>query len=66
MKVTLAFDLPDERHEMLAALHGSTYESALNDLDREMRNHLKHGTPLTIEDLRRLLHVLLESTPWQD
>lgn len=66
MRVTLTFDLPEEKHEMFAALHGSTYEGVLHELDREMRFHLKHGAPLTIEDLRRLMYDMLRSTTWRD
>lgn len=66
MRVTLTFDLPEDKHEMFAALHGSTYESVLHELDREMRLHLKYGAPLTIEDMRRMLRDLLQSTTWQD
>lgn len=66
MKVTLTFDLPEEKNELLLALHAATLHSALCDLDREFRAHLKHGAELRVACLRRELHDTLAITGWQD
>lgn len=51
MKATLTFDLPEEQHEHLAAVHGMEFCTILWDLDQEFRGWLKHGgAPFTTAD----------------
>lgn len=42
-RVTLTFDLPDERSDMNAALFGQDALLALWDIDNKCRGLLKHG-----------------------
>jgi hypothetical protein len=64
MKVTLTFDLPDERGELLLALHAGQMCSAILDLDRELRLHVKHGAVLDVVSLRRDLWEAMEGSGW--
>jgi len=66
MKVTLTFDLPDERHELMNALYGGTYSYVLSDIDSTIRGSLEYGTPLALEDLREDIREQLAGTPWGD
>ena len=43
MKATLTFDLPDERSEHLAAVHGLDWALVVWTLDQELRARIKHG-----------------------
>ena len=43
MKVTLAFDLPDEKYDLMTALCADDYVSCLIDIDNSLRNTLKYG-----------------------
>ena len=65
MRVTLTFDLPDEKNELLLALHADQICCAILDLDQELRAHLKYGTKLDIGALRSELHESLSETGWQ-
>lgn len=65
MKVTLTFNLPDDTGAMECALHGQTYVCALLDIDDALRSHIKHGSPLTMQELRDQLYELLAATPWR-
>jgi hypothetical protein len=53
LKATLEFTLPDEQYEFDCARRGENAMRILNDLcDRKLRDALKYGTPLTLEELR--------------
>lgn len=61
MKVTLAFNLPDESEELHNALHGTDYRAILQNLDNDLRSKIKHGdlSPEKItllEAIRTLIH----------
>jgi hypothetical protein len=63
-RVTLTFDLPDERGSMQAALAGQDALLALWDIDNKCRGLLKHGnlpeeTDQLIEEIRRLVPMEL-------
>lgn len=73
MKVTLTFDLPEEKDELLSALHSSTYCSTLLNIDREIRSRLKYfnnenAADLVkfLEDLRSSLFHDLAHTNWRE
>ena len=42
-KITMTFDLPDERDDLKLAQRGSDYYCFLFELDNELRSFLKHG-----------------------
>lgn len=42
-EVVMKFNLPEEEHQMRAALNGSKYYSFLWDLDQQLRSWSKHG-----------------------
>lgn len=65
MKVTLTFDLPDERIELFTALCGGQYASALIDIDNFAKACLKHdGDPqAALEDIRQ---AVVESDVWNE
>lgn len=65
MRVTLTFELPDERAELFAALRGGAYASALIEVDNAARGCVKHGADPreTIETIRR---VVCDSRVWED
>jgi len=42
-KLTLTFDLPEERDESLRAVHGGAAFAALYDLDQVLRNKIKYN-----------------------
>lgn len=42
MKLTLQFNLPEEREEAETALHGMRYRIALSDLDNYLRGKIKY------------------------
>jgi len=59
-KGTLTFDLPEEQTEFDMANRAADMWAVLDDLDQELRNHLKyashpewHGE--TVEDIRKIL-----------
>lgn len=59
-KVTLTFDLPEDRSEMHAALFGQDALLALWDIDNKCRGLLKHGdlsedAAQVVEDIRQLV-----------
>lgn len=63
MKVTLSFDLPEERDNLDCALKGNDYKIIINDLDQLLRSKLKYETlseevHLALTDVRRCLHDL--------
>lgn len=74
MRVTLTFDLPEEKDELMTALHAGQYCSVLIDLDTELRAKLKYSSgPDDREDARQFLQELrnnlsseLENTNWRD
>ncbi|MCK5017561.1 MAG: hypothetical protein KAS32_10880 [Candidatus Peribacteraceae bacterium] len=43
MLMTLEFNLPDDRNDMMLALNGGKYWSVLWGLDQKCRAELKHG-----------------------
>lgn len=61
MKLTLTFELPEERDEALLAVHAADLWSTLFDLDNDLRGEIKHGEPnsdrlAALMDIRELLH----------
>ena len=64
MKHTITFDLPEEKEEMLIAVHAMSWALAVWDLDQKLREYLKHGhkfkTPdETLESVREYLNECL-------
>jgi hypothetical protein len=49
--IVIRFRLPDEQHELDAALQGGAAKSALWDIDQACRSLLKHGDPTPAEAL---------------
>lgn len=43
MRATLRFSLPEDQDAMKVAWNGSRYHSAITDLDRFLRNKVKHA-----------------------
>lgn len=43
MKATLSFSLPEEAEEHQIALNGHKYLAVLQDIDRALRDLIKHG-----------------------
>lgn len=61
MKLTLTFELPEERDEALLAVHAADLWSTLFDLDNDLRGEIKHGDHnsdrvAALIDMRELLH----------
>jgi hypothetical protein len=56
MKATLEFQLPEDRHDFLAAIHGSQARAALWEIAQHCRGVLKHGEPS--EELARHMHLI--------
>jgi hypothetical protein len=66
MKGTLIFNLPAENEEFELAQQGWHYKGVVNDLDRMLRNKLKHGNLSdreheSITEIREFLHQCLFS-----
>lgn len=65
MKVTVEYKLPEEHEELEFAMYGWKWQNVCLDLERALRDHLKHGTPLpngrepNAEGIRKLLHDLM-------
>jgi hypothetical protein len=63
-KVTLEFDLIEEREDMEAALNGWKLKMMVWDLDQHLRSELKYNNKLTgetyeaVEKIRERLHEL--------
>lgn len=55
MKAILEFTLPDDQYEYDCARRGQAAICILSDMDRKLRDALKYGTPLTLEELRSWL-----------
>lgn len=60
MKATLEFDLPEDHHEHLLAIHGVNLHGALWNLDQQLRTWVKHGHKFksTEEALEYVRHEL--------
>lgn len=64
---TIQFSLPDEQDEFRVAIKGSKYQTALCELDQELRNLVKYGTEeaqraMTPDKVRaRLWEILAEN-----
>ncbi|MFZ9848287.1 MAG: hypothetical protein ACO3EE_09090 [Flavobacteriales bacterium] len=43
MKANLSFDIPEEKADFLRCVKADAAWNALFDIDRELRNYLKHG-----------------------
>lgn len=43
MKVTLTFDLPEDRNELWLAIEGCGWMSVVLDMDNWLRSQIKHG-----------------------
>ena len=56
MKAKLEFELPDEACDHQDAVDGTKWKSVVRSLDQELRRRSKHGTPLSVEDIREILH----------
>jgi hypothetical protein len=59
-KGTLTFDLPEEQTEFDMANRAADMWAVLDDLDQELRNHLKYASHPewhggTVEDIRKIL-----------
>ncbi len=50
MKAMLRFDLPEENNEFMLAKRGSEWANMLFDVDRKLRDCLKHGHSFTSAD----------------
>jgi len=63
-KVTLEFDLIEEREDMEAAINGWKWKMIVWDLDQHLRSELKYNNKLTgeayeaVEKIRERLHEL--------
>jgi hypothetical protein len=63
-KVTLEFDLIEEREDMEAAINGWKWKMMVWDLDQHLRSELKYNNKLTgeayeaVEKIRERLHEL--------
>lgn len=67
MKATLEFNLPDEDRDHHNALHGADWKGVCEDLDRQLRDWLKHGhkfkTPYeALQAVRTLLNTLADDS----
>jgi hypothetical protein len=56
MKAILEFQLPKERPDFLAAIHGPQARAALWEIAQYCRGVLKHGEPS--EELARHMHLI--------
>ena len=65
MRVTLTFELPDERADLFVALHGGTYASALTEIDNAAHGCLKHDGDAR-ETLEAIRQVVCDSRVWED
>jgi hypothetical protein len=63
-EATLTFTLPEESHEFKAASNAGDLQSAIQDLDGELRRRAKYGKPseqrLTATQARELLRLALD------
>ena len=64
MKVTLTFELPEERSDLLLALNAANLASGLSEINHQLRAHTKYGTVLNPEEMRREIRESLEGTEW--
>ena len=67
MKVTLTFDLPEDRQQHNAAVHGMDWALVCWELDEELRKFLKYdhnfkSADEALENIRRTLHSLIEES----
>lgn len=64
MKGILEFDLPEERVEFAWATNAWSLVLCLNEVDQKLRNHLKHGSSESAEDVmtecRRMIGETLD------
>lgn len=60
-RVTITFDLPEEYHDLEAALRGAEAQSVLWDIDQHCRSLLKHGEPTA--EARALAQQIREMIP---
>ncbi len=66
MKVNISYDLPEEIENLKYAIYGYKYESAIQDFDNELRNHLKYDNykewdTKTVESIRDLLYEICDT-----
>ena len=59
-KATLTYDLPEEQTDFDMATHAADMWVILNDLDQELRSHLKYDShpkwhSETVEDIRNII-----------
>lgn len=61
MRVTMSFNLPEDREEHEAALQGGTLRAALEVFDNKLRNMLKYEDKkyIRIENVRKILNETL-------
>jgi hypothetical protein len=67
MRAILEFNLPEDRQEHNAAVHGMDWALVCWELDQEIRKFLKYGNDFksadeALEDIRRTLHNLIEES----
>jgi len=66
MRATLTFELPEDRADFLAAANASSLASLLEDIDNEIRSHLKHGVDLDLDNLRAEIGDVLARAGWRE
>ena len=60
MKVILQFNIPEDQEEYEVCFYGYKWKSIVEDLDNELRNHIKydmykHWHTETVEHIRNIL-----------
>jgi hypothetical protein len=65
VRATLTFDLPEEREDLMDALNGSHYRSALEDIDQRLRSLSKYGgkARVDIDEVRGWIRDEIQETP---
>ena len=64
-KATLSFNIPEEREEFEAAVHGGEYKDVIYQIDMRLRNMEKYEDKetITIEDARSMIREFLGDLP---
>ena len=57
MKVTLEFQLPEEREEHIRAVHSADAWALLDDIDQELRRILKYGSEITRDQMAESIRL---------
>lgn len=61
MKAVLRFNLPEENGEFMLAKRGSEWANVLYTIDKQLRDWLKYGLPLTFKSAERALEGVRDS-----